>query len=193
MGLYSWLDAVDRKQIQMGDTVYLLIPDEFVSIYGTSAYKGRYDGYGRVGIYDVYEEMANMNRSFISVKNMLPPLKISEFCGLYPYEIEDMRKEGLSEEEITRKDNAKRQGWYEKAVKRYERSVKRIEDFVNGAGDRTLLRRYGDDYLREIGIDIGCEDEQNRTLKYPLKITKHSDVTYEECWYSKSDTMQGCD
>ena len=44
---------------------------------------------------------------------------------------------------------------------------------------------------RWLGILLACYDEDNERLKYPIKITYHSDVTYEECDPSLSDPDQG--
>ena len=68
---------------------------------------------------------------------------------------------------------------------------KRINDFISGLDDETMRERYDDDYLRNIGIDIACYDEQNAALKYPIKITHDKDAVYEDCNPSKSDPNQG--
>lgn len=44
---------------------------------------------------------------------------------------------------------------------------------------------------RWLGIILACYDEDNERLKYPIKITYHPDVTYEECNPSLSDPNQG--
>lgn len=50
----------------------------------------------------------------------------------------------------------------------------------------------GDDAAdRCIGIDIACYDEQNASLRFPIKITHDSEAVYEDCEPSKSDPYQG--
>lgn len=44
---------------------------------------------------------------------------------------------------------------------------------------------------RHVGIGIACYDEQNKSLKYPIKITYDPDAIYERCEYSKDDPNQG--
>ncbi len=44
---------------------------------------------------------------------------------------------------------------------------------------------------RTIGIIIGCYDEDNVRLRYPIKITHDKDAVYEYCAPSLSDPNQG--
>ncbi len=193
MGLYSWLDAADEMQIRVGDVVHLLIPKELVSVYGTTSYKGRYDGYGSIGVYDVYEEVAKMNREYLSVDILEPAPKLSEFGGLYEFEKEELKKEGKTDAEIEEIESEKRQQAYSGEIARYNNRVCRLNDFIAGMSQRIMHELYGEDYLREIGIDIAGTDKQNALLKYPLKISKRPDAVYEACNYSKADPKQGCD
>lgn len=48
-----------------------------------------------------------------------------------------------------------------------------------------------DEEDRYIGIGIACYDEQNASLKYPIKITHDENAVYEECEPSLSDPDQG--
>ena len=43
-----------------------------------------------------------------------------------------------------------------------------------------------DEEIRSIGINIACYDEDNASLKYPIKITRH------ECEYDSVDASNGC-
>ena len=51
--------------------------------------------------------------------------------------------------------------------------------------------KYGEYWLREIGIDIACYDEQNADLPYPIKITHDANAVYEDCEPSPADPCQG--
>jgi hypothetical protein len=44
---------------------------------------------------------------------------------------------------------------------------------------------------RSIGIDIGCYDEQNASLKYPLKFAENPEANYEDLPAAKSCEYQG--
>ena len=44
---------------------------------------------------------------------------------------------------------------------------------------------------RHLGIIMGCYDEDNMSLEYPIKITHDPNVAYEDCDYSPSDPHQG--
>lgn len=44
---------------------------------------------------------------------------------------------------------------------------------------------------RHIGIAIACYDEDNKKLKYPIKITHNPYAVYEDCDMSLSDPNQG--
>lgn len=44
---------------------------------------------------------------------------------------------------------------------------------------------------RWIGIIMGCYDQDNAALEYPIKITHSENAVYEECRPSKSDPDQG--
>ena len=48
-----------------------------------------------------------------------------------------------------------------------------------------------DDADRNIGIDLACYDEDNFSLRYPIKITHDPDAVYEDCDPSPSDPNQG--
>lgn len=53
-------------------------------------------------------------------------------------------------------------------------------------------RCVGDDEEdRHVGIDIACYDEQNRRLRYPIKITHDPNAVYEGCRASDGDPNQG--
>lgn len=69
-------------------------------------------------------------------------------------------------------------------IKSIERSCQKLLKFLSNA---PLTR----DEKREVGIAIACYDEQNASLKYPIKITYNKDAVYEDCNPSDADPDQG--
>lgn len=72
----------------------------------------------------------------------------------------------------------------------YKKVLLRNKDFANNVPDNVMKEKYGRNYLREIGIDIACYDEDNAVLKYPIKITT-KEMEYEDVKPSLSDPNQG--
>lgn len=198
MGCFSWLDCKRQSKrkadraIRIGDKAYLLIPKEFSEKYGAHIEESCYDGYGHFGGYDVYEVVALLNREHIGVENLGPKPNLNQFGGLWNFEIEELKKKGLSEDEIKVEDKKARQTYYDRAVKGRKVSENRLKDFINGVDDAAMLEKYGQDYLRLIGIDIACYDDQNNALEYPIKITHDEYAVYEKCNPSDGDPNQGC-
>ncbi len=77
-------------------------------------------------------------------------------------------------------------------MNRYDTSIQRIKDFKEWDDDE-MAEVYGYDFKREIGIDIACNDWQNASLKFPIKISHSKDDVYELCEPSNSDPNQGFD
>lgn len=193
MGQFSWIYSDTGKQLldDVKADAYLLVPKLFQKEYGKSIHETFYDGYGNFGEYDVYDLLALWNRDYLPMETkVLSKPKIENYGGLYSFEKDELRKNGMTEEEIEKMDMEERQCHYNRAVKRYERSLQRIKDFMNRIPDLEMKEKYGRSYLREIGIDIGCYDEDNAKLKYPIKITT-KEMEYEEVAQSKSDPNQG--
>lgn len=167
MGYFSWkyCDSRGRMIIGKHKNSYLLVPEEFG---GGHIVESCYDGYGHIGINDVYEIVADWNRKNLTKDAIRAPKR----------EQWDPTPKG--------------QEWYEKAIKRYEFQCQRIQDFANGKPDSYMSKKYGYDWKREIGIDIACYDEDNARLKYPIKIAENEDSVYEKCRPSKDDPKQGC-
>ena len=167
-----------------------MVPPPFQEIYGKYITERSYDCYGMFGGYDVYDLVALWNRDSVSVESLGEKPTIDRFGGLYPFEKENLKKQGLSDEEIEAKDLAQKQEYLERALARYKNQLKMLEDFKHGKPDETMVETYGDDYLRIIGIDIACDDEQNATLMFPIKITSKP-MDYDDAKASKSDPYQG--
>ena len=64
-------------------------------------------------------------------------------------------------------------------------------DFIDGKSDKFMKEKYGEDWKRDIGIGIACYDEDNASLKYPIKIAVKSSSIYEKMPASLSDPNQG--
>lgn len=193
MGQFSWIYSDTHKQLLddiYADT-YLLVPKLFQEKYGKAIYEGCYDGYGNFGRYDVYELVALWNRENLpSETRALRLPKVEEYGGLFDSEKEELRKKGMTEEEIKKADAEKQQEYCDKAILRYKKVLLRNKDFANNVPDNVMKEKYGRNYLREIGIDIACYDEDNAVLKYPIKITT-KEMEYEEVAPSLSDPNQG--
>lgn len=192
MGQFSWIYSDTNRQVvdnKIADT-YLLVPRPFQNKYGKAIYEYCYDGYGNFGGYDVYDLIAEWNREFLSKDMLRDEPKLENYGGLYEFEKDTLRKNGLSEEEIEKKDLEQKEYYYKLALERYERSIQRLVDYRNGKTDDEMYKKYGQDWKRSIGIDIACYDEQNEKLPYPIKITTR-EMDYENARPSKSDPNQG--
>ena len=194
MGCFSWLDCKDNRQIHIGDKCFLLVPREFSDEYGEKIITSYYDGYGNFSGYDVYELSAIFNRKYINEYNLCDKPVLESFGGLWDSDKEKLRKEGKTEEEIAAADLAEQTRWYNLALNRYKMSVNRLYDVRDGKlSDDEMESKYGEEWLREIGIDIACYDKQQEKLLYPIKITHDDSIRYEDCEnYSLSDENQGC-
>lgn len=192
MGQFSWIYSDINKQVidnRRADT-YLLVPSPFQEMYGKAIYESCYDGYGHFGGYDVYELIAEWNKGFLSKDMLRAAPKLENYGGLYSFEKESLRKQGVSEEEIEERDLAQREHFYKLALGRYENSINRLNDYRNGVTGKEMLMKYGKDWKREIGIDIACYDDQNASIPYPIKITS-KEMDYEVVNPSKGDPNQG--
>lgn len=193
MGQFSWIYSDTGKQLldDVEADAYLLVPKPFQKEYGKSIHETFYDGYGNFGEYDVYDLVALWNRDYLPMETeTLREPKIENYGGLNLYEKDELRENGMTEEEIEKMDMEERQRYYDRAVKRYKRDLQRNKDFMNRVSDLEMQEKYGRNYLREIGINIGCYDEDNARLKYPIKITT-KEMEYEEVTPSLSDPNQG--
>ena len=199
MGVFSWLDCKNnRKAIKIGcdATVYVLVPAEFG---GGHIAQYSYGGYGDFAGYDIYELVADWNQNYITDEliNSLESLKLPKieqfWGGLYDWDIEKLLAEGKTPEEIEAIKDKNRAEAYNRNLRYTKRNIDRMKDFAAGTDEETMIARYGEEYKREIGIDLACYDEDNRRIKYAIKITFDEASTYEARKPSKSDPNQGCD
>lgn len=193
MGQFSWIYSNTGKAMK-DDIVknsYLLVPPEFQDEYGAYIKEECYDGYGNMGGYDVYALVALWNRRYIpkdyKTKCLRKP-KPEYYGGLYNFEKDKLRKEGLSEEEIKMADEKEKINACERAMSRYKKSIAILNEFISS--DKEYDAKKDVSFLREIGIDIACYDEDNAKLKYPIKITSRK-MAYDEADASESDPDQG--
>ncbi len=207
MGCFSWLDCKTGEQIRIGSgQVFVLIPKEYG---GGHIAESRYDGYGHFGIYDIYELIAVWNKPFLHEGMLESKPEKAMFGGFYPFQKEEMRANGLKEEEIDAAEDAEREKYYRNALRRRQNLISDMEKLKEAPFNPAEIT-YSDpdiitwleiikkapfdrERIREIGIAIACYDEQNESLPFPIKITYDENAVYEDCRYSKEDPKQGCD
>ena len=192
MGCFSWLDCETNEQIKMAKVrdVFVLVPRDFG---GGSIKEISYDGYGNFGGCDIYELVADWNKNDLDGKTfteLKPPVR-SDYSGLWAWEVLDLKKSGKSNEEIAAINEAKRDEQFSRALRYYEYQKSLVRDF-SALSDDDMIEKYGDEYKRELGILIACYDEDNASLKYPIKITYDANAVYEDCKPSLGDPNQGC-
>ena len=195
MGIFTWTDATvkspkcdkygDYKRkdvVEYGGYAKLICPDN------TEIETESHGYYGRIGGYDIYELVAEWNKEYLSADNLEPkPDDPSKYGGLFGFEIDDMKKQGKSDEEIQKADMAERMKYFNADVKRWEEKLSLINEYKSGIPEADLAEKYGEDWKRELGIEIACQDDQARKLKYPIKLTRHKDVHgYENLYISYS-------
>lgn len=188
MGCESWITN-EGKPIVAGkhETVFLLVPKKFG---GKNISDTCYSGYSSFGGYDAYELVADWNKEYLSELSIHDVPRQEDYKNsMYEFEKEELRKEGKSDAEIEKIVQEKAQKNYERAVLRYKWACERILDFKVMSHEK-MIEKYGEDYKREIGIDIACYDEDNLSLPYPLKFS-FSDMKYEDAKPAISDPDQG--
>ena len=195
MGEFSWKYANRKNRRAMKNNVkhdsYLLVPPEFYDQYGEAIYTPCYNGYGRMGGYDIYELVAIWNRQWLpkETRALKEPV-LEDFCGLWNFEKKKLIESGLSDAEVETLDQAERCKNYNRDLSRYKKDLQMLEDFESGCSDEDMKAKYGDEYLREIGINIACYDEDNKNLKYPIKIVDEL-CGYDDVCASLGDPRQG--
>ena len=168
MGFYSWKycdDESERMICGKCRNSYLLIPQAFG---GGHIVEPCYKGYGYMGSYEVAETVAKWNRGLVTADFLSEPER-SDY--------------GADEEG---------QLWYERDMERYLSDCEMLNAYAGGKSDAFMEQNYGKEWLRNIGILISCDDEDNARLPYPLKIAMSSDAVYENCGPSLRDPLQGC-
>ena len=165
MGMFSWMyaDTNNKKSLKVGGKAYVPCPN------GEIIVENYYDGYGHFQGYDIYDLVADWNKNHISDKNIKKPVRED-----YP---------------IVENGNE----YFKFAMENYAKKVKRIIDFaILEKSDEYMMENYGEDWKREIGIDIACYDEDNEKLKYPIKICMEKPKRYDFVPASNGDPNPGC-
>lgn len=191
MGYFSFLDCETGEQIKIGANrpVYLLIPAEFGGGHIRETYN---DGYGHFSVCDVYELVAVWNRS--KLPELLPHKpQLSEFGGLFPWELRELHEQGLNDEQIELENYKAQTHYHLKALARWRVTCEMLKDYAAGLDDEEMIDKYDNDFLREIGIAIAGDDEEPARLPFPIKVTYSETATYETSAPSKYDPLQGCD
>ncbi len=184
MGIFTWTDAAvkdpkcdeygeyERKEVvEYGEYAKLICPD------GTEYETKHHDCYGTICGHDIYELVAEWNRFELSAENLRKkPDDPTKYGGLWDFEKETLRKEGKTESEIQLLDEEKRKKYFDAAVRRWENMAALIDEYKAGASDKSLEKKYGKEWKREVGIAIACDDDCARKLKYPIKLTKNPDI-----------------
>ena len=175
MGQFSWIYSDTKEQMVngWGKDSYLLVPKSFQKKYGKAILEECYDGYGCMGVYDIYELIAEWNQESIDMDSVL-----------------------TREPTFEQYANAE---YFEMAKGRFNRMISVLEKFKAGASDEEMKEfctniGYGEkdakEWKRYIGIEISCGDERNEILKYPIKITTEP-LDYDSVAPSKVDPDQG--
>jgi len=167
MGSFSWYASDTHRAIRSQNPfpVYALRPD------GPPLLEDDYCGYGEFGGHDIYDLLADWNRKYLAEhpEFMIPQhgYHWSEECGVYvhaaPQRVDEFQ-------------------WYPM----YADLSKSREEIEQAMQKMTTT---GWEY-RYIGIEIGCYDDQNRVLPYPIKLVEYP-VPYAAAAASNSDPEQG--
>ncbi len=194
MGIFTWSDCTVKNPfdqdgeiknsavVNYGGYAKLICPDD------TELETTYHDTQGTICGYDIYELVAEWNRFYLSTENLSKkPSDPTKYCGLWSFEKDKLRKEGKTEEEIEILHEAERHKQFCAAVARWEAKAALIDEYKTGASEEYLEEKYGDEWKREIGIAIACEDECARKLKYPIKLTKDKNAHgYDSLYISYS-------
>ncbi len=148
MGYWTWTDArfKNPKETKWGDycknqTIGYGGFAKIVCPDNTEICEDYYDGYGMFGDYDAYDLVAEWNREDIA--EIFEEKRAKKAWGSGLYDIALLFAEGRPDKEITE----------------YVKKTRTESPFLV------------DDWKRNIGIAIACEEENNKSLRYPLKIT----------------------
>ena len=195
MGIFTWTDAAVKDYklnkyddyyrkdvVEYGGYAKLICPDN------SELETQDHNCYGTICGYDIYELVAEWNKDYLSEDNIsTKPNNPMRYGGFYDFEKETMKKNGMSDHEIEIAENEKRMESFERAVKRWEWELKRLLDYKNGSSYEYMSKKYGNEWLREIGIDISCEDKNAIKLMYPIKMNIRNKIHgYENLYISYS-------
>lgn len=92
---------------------------------------------------------------------------------------------------IWNRDAVKRDGFEHYANRGSYCDKECLKDYLSDMSDKDFEKKWGDDKIRDIGIDIACYDEQNAALEKPIKLVHDVDTEYDDVGPSKGDPNQG--
>ena len=150
----KWGDYTAKDKIGYGGYIKVVCPD------GTVYEDDHYDGYGNIGIHDIYDLVVDWNRTDLA-------------------DILELRKKHVFYRQL--KDIVEkfiRSGYDEVATTAYVKAL-----VADGKCAEYLIG----DWKRNIGIMLACEDEDNKTLRFPVKVTRsRENVKYDDLHISWS-------
>lgn len=160
MGYFTWTDASKQPQktkfgewrksdvIKYGDFAKIVLPDDScISVFG-------YGGYGKFGAHeeiDVYDVVVDMNKPHL--KEIMDGMLKRHPNGFWGAELYDIACAYANDDEAG----------FEKAI------GSRL------SMEPTYLHLLREEWKRLLGFTISCEDDENESLPYPLKITARRD------------------
>ena len=172
MGCFSFKTADTDKSISIQYSasgtfpVAVLIPKEFG---GGRIIEKSYEGYGVFGGHDVFELLLKWNQKYLTPENLEKP-------NVDDYGVDKRSREN-----------------YLTALHEYECLCELISDYKNGMSSQKLSKKYWSDWKRDLGIEVGDDEDRRARLKYPLKIVEDLSLSYEDVeGFSKDCPYQGC-
>ena len=125
---------------------------------GTFIEEPCYNGYGRFNGFDIYDLVVEWNKK--DLKNIFQRLKK-----------EDPKHFGLGLENI--------------AIAYADDNIQEVTKLVNKMAER-MGQWFLSDWKRNIGIAIACNDDDNKALRYPIKISQSTNIPYDKLRPSKN-------
>ena len=122
---------------------------------------------GIFGGHDIYDLVTDWNRSYLSVGILEKPKR----------------------DDYTSSSQGER--YYSNNLKWYEFKCRRLQGFINGKPDSYMAATYGDDWKRQIGIDLVHEKRSNKSLRFPIKICRNRPDSYDKIRPSTIAPHQG--
>ncbi len=165
MGYFTWTDACRKpKKNKYGDytkasKIAINGYDGYVKVVcpdNTVIEEQHYHGYGMFGSHDIFDLVVDWNKDDLPAIFARKKKAEGKFFGRSLADAAEMLATGKSDAEISE--------YIKKEV-----FAGRLPEYLI------------DDWKRTIGIAIACEDKDNKSLKYPIKITStRKNVKYED-------------
>lgn len=188
MGCFGWLDSnIEKGNLRYGREIRFLLPndekvkEEFFKTFPNAEclydrkqnalVDNSYDSYGHIGSLDIYEMTAFLNLS----STLQSREKVQEIVDNV---LRKPKKEDYSDS-----------FYYERAMKLYKTDIEDIWEYFDNPQKYHSSAELTDS-TRELGIAIGCYDEQNARLPYPIKVTASHTLKYEDAVFSMGDPCQ---